>query len=167
VINPAPLPCTFPVPGEFTYHSLKTGDNYLLSTIKANSSDAQIRCNKFGGHLVTWGSLAEQQDSEHWFIQAGFLIPSFHMHYYIGYRSFQYPRFAPLDKTYRNNYTHWGDGFPNRQQQCAHAHVNLQYQSAWGWEDVPCSPPKVFMCKAVSEWRASHCRRYAVWRCLC
>jgi hypothetical protein len=139
--------------GEFTYTSLKTGDQYLLSTIKRTADEAEARCNRFGGHLATWSLLAEQQDSEHYFIKSGFLIPAFHMHYYIGYRSFNFPRFAAVDKTFKSNYTHWGANMPNRTQTCAHAHVNLQYQSAWGWEDVPCNVPMVFMCKTVSEWR--------------
>jgi hypothetical protein len=56
----------------------------MLNTNKMTQASAQSFCVDQGGHLVAYGSEAEQRSVENYFYNAGFLFPTFHVQYWTG-----------------------------------------------------------------------------------
>jgi hypothetical protein len=145
-------------PGEYYFTSPKTRIQYLLNTIADSQTGAEAACNAFGGHLVLYNSLSEQQDVERAFLFEGGLIGSFHRNYWVGMVVSEWPAFEWLDRTLpapsNRTYVHWGKGQPNEQQaQCAVAQWNSSYSMAWGWGDNSnCDAPEVYICEKSREW---------------
>jgi hypothetical protein len=149
-------------PQVYEYFSPVTNATYLLNTNVSNASVAHTYCTTNGGHLVAWGSLEEQADVEQYYINAGFLLPTFHKQYHIGLRVDTRPSFKWTEPYYslqeEGAYLHWGmDGRspePNNQQppeDCGAATARQAYDSAWGWSDVNCTRRLIFMCKILRE----------------
>lgn len=46
------------------YTSNKTGSTYVLNTTFTTFKDAENTCNDYGGHLIAWKSVTEQQEVE-------------------------------------------------------------------------------------------------------
>ena len=61
--NPTPIrhPCA--APNQYTFNSSVSGENftYTLNTSLVSQADAEHHCACFGGHLVSYTSLEEQQ----------------------------------------------------------------------------------------------------------
>jgi hypothetical protein len=88
------------------------------------------------------------------FIQQGFLLPKFHVHYWMGLVSgingAMWPNFTWLDHVeavYMGNYQHWGTAGPGRlepnnlvpQEDCAGSNLTSSYTNAGGWADHNCT----------------------------
>jgi hypothetical protein len=98
---------------------------------------------------------------EHCFIQQGFLLPKFHVHYWMGLVSgmpgAQWPNFTWLDHEnaiYRGNYQHWGtagkDLEPNNllpPENCAGSNLTAMYSDCGGWADHNCREQYVYICE--------------------
>jgi hypothetical protein len=144
-------------PAEYYYTSPKTRTAYLLNTSADSQPGAEAACNAFGGHLVLYNSLAEQQEVERALIFEGGLIGSFHKNYWVGLVVTEWPAFEWLDRTLplpsNRTYVHWGKGQPNEgTAQCAVAQWNSSYGMAWGWgDDCDCDAPQVYVCEKSCE----------------
>jgi hypothetical protein len=155
-------------------------NTYLLNTTRATFDDAEATCNRYGGHLVGYSSLAEQRAVEQCFTNTGFLLPNFHKFYWMGLRTgfsgAQWPNFTWIDlesAIYMGDYQHWGvfqpGGVlePNRaassQEDCAganltmgiatHSRAVVQYDGAGGWADRSCFDSYIFICEVQRGWR--------------
>lgn len=64
--------------------SANTGHTYMLNTTATTMPDASATCNSYGGQLVAYKSLREQQDVESYFLSLGVLLPTFHKTYWTG-----------------------------------------------------------------------------------
>jgi hypothetical protein len=51
-------------PSTYAYVSTATNNTYLLNTTSVGFVQAELSCNDQGGHLVTYGSFADQQEVE-------------------------------------------------------------------------------------------------------
>lgn len=152
-----------------------TNTTFYLNTSKASFDQAEIACQKNGGHLATFVSFIEQYEVEELLYQSGYLLPSYHLHYWMGYTAKLWPKFKPLDKTVpfdspEGNYTYWGyfnnslapvepDGGVYGGQNCLAANYTEAYADfgtgngsvAFGWADNNCSLSLPFMCKLSCE----------------
>jgi hypothetical protein len=138
------------------YVSEISKNTYVLNTTMVNFATAEQTCNDNGGHLITHASLAEQQEVEKYFSDMGYLFPSFHKNYWIGYMSEMWPNFRWIDRLENPGYTHWGKVNPNiadepnnlyGSETCTIANASQTYQSAWGWSDEKCTMRAPFICK--------------------
>jgi hypothetical protein len=68
--------CELPPCGSYSYCATATGYNYSLVTCPASYTQAEGSCRKLGGHLASYGSLAEQQEVEGYYVAQGLLVPS-------------------------------------------------------------------------------------------
>jgi hypothetical protein len=87
---------SFPM-GPYNYTSNMTNATYVLNTQPALFNDAETYCTDHGGHLVSYVSLAEQQDVEGYFVRTGTLVPGYHGSYCIGLRAATRPYFNWLE----------------------------------------------------------------------
>jgi hypothetical protein len=125
-----------------------------------------------------------QYEVEQAFINAGYLLPSYHLYYWMGYSAKTWPKFLPLDKTVpfdspAGNYTYWGyfnnsaapvepDGGVYGRQLCVAANYTEAYSDystgngslAFGWADNNCSLALPYMCRINCEsgcwWYGGH-----------
>ncbi len=68
--------CEVPPCSSYSYCATATGYNYSLVTCPASYSQAEGSCRMLGGHLASYGSLAEQAEVEGYFMAQGLLAPS-------------------------------------------------------------------------------------------
>jgi hypothetical protein len=64
--------------------SQSSGFTYILNTTATTAPDAAATCNSYGGQLVAYRSLAEQQEVESYYQELGVLLPTFHKQYWVG-----------------------------------------------------------------------------------
>jgi hypothetical protein len=118
------------------------------------------------------GPLSLQNDVEQFYIRNGYLLPSFHRSYWIGYQTstpgVKPPNFTTVDMTLdRSRYRQyrWGTYFENGKASaepnnimnpefCVVANFSMTFGSppAWGWADQSCGQRFPFMCRNYSEW---------------
>jgi hypothetical protein len=148
----------------YLYTSNKTGATYALNTSFTSFSDAELTCNGYGGHLVAWKSVTEQQEVEAYYISQGFLLPAYHDNYWIGASTTPtlWPKFSWSERLVpapgSGAYQHWGrpeGGIPEPNQArtglCAVANASISYTNAWGWADAVCNSTQVFVCRMQRE----------------
>jgi hypothetical protein len=140
------------------------GHSYLLNTSYSNQKQAETSCQANGGHLVGYDALAEQVAVENCFIGQGFLLPKYHVLYWMGLVSgmpgAQWPNFTWIDHNdaiYRGNYQHWGisgkDLEPNNllpPETCAGSNLTVWYTNCGGWADHNCKESYVYICEIGS-----------------
>lgn len=138
----------------------------MFNNTPVSSTAAQQQCQLYGGNLVSYMSLEEQQEVEGVFIERGDLVPSYHESYWLGLysasvRPAQFNWADQLSGTL--NWTHWGvykwEGEtaqePNNlfgQENCGAANATQTHQDAFGWMDLNCNIRMPFMCRLISEW---------------
>jgi hypothetical protein len=71
-------------PGIYYYTSEISNNSYILNQFVSNFTKAQEFCTDNGGHLAAFASLEEQQEVEGYYIEMGYLLPTYHKSYYIG-----------------------------------------------------------------------------------
>jgi hypothetical protein len=84
----------------FNYTSKINNSTYMLNTEPMAFDGAESFCNTYGGHLVSYGSAAEQKEVEGYFVDTlATLFPYYHIAYWIGLTSNDglFPRFTWLD----------------------------------------------------------------------
>ena len=137
------------------------GHAYLLNTTYSPQKQAEQACQLNGGHLVGYDRLAEQVAVENCFISQGFLLPKFHVFYWMGMVSglpgATWPNFTWIDwneAIYKGNYQHWGiagkDLEPNNQvppEHCAGSNLTVWYTNCGGWADHNCREQYVYVCE--------------------
>ena len=116
---------------------------------------------------------APQFEVEQFFINKGYLIPSFHKVYWMGLNSdtATYPVFSWSDPTVKTDYLlkgpHWGTytvlnsaAEPKKEpnaiqppEYCGVANSSQAYGNprAWGWSDINCNHNYIFICRLQSE----------------
>ncbi len=131
-----------------------TGNQFMINTTAVNQRQAQASCNALGMHLAAFQSPDEQVEVESYFIQNGFLLPSFHKHYWIGMTTTKWPNFYWTDRTVSpSSYNGWGLSNPNQNPKpgtCAVASNALSKGSPvyWGWDDTNCdTTTSIFICR--------------------
>jgi hypothetical protein len=62
-------------------------NTYIINTTTTGFDDAEATCNRYGGHLVSYGSMREQQAVERCFIDAGWLFPLYNKFYWMGLKT--------------------------------------------------------------------------------
>ena len=65
-------------PGNFSYSSNTSNLTYVLATYNRTFADANMQCKLKGGSLITYRSLALQQEVEKYYIGMGLLFPYYH-----------------------------------------------------------------------------------------
>jgi hypothetical protein len=157
-----------------SYTSPSTQRTYTFSAPAMNFSQAELWCQGQGSHLASYQSLAEQNDTESYFIRMGAMLPGFHQFYWLGLNTSRWPAFTWLDSASapsnhwkgftRGSYSHWGyympqnviepnDKFPP--ENCAGANYSQAWGSGWGWADTNCSGVHPFMCKQACGCQAA------------
>jgi hypothetical protein len=145
---------------------------YVFNNTPVSSFDAQAQCNLYGGHLVWFASLQDQQQVEHAFISLGYILPTFHTSYWIGYRAAK-PSINPadyrlLDRTAGpQTYSHWGTYTPtppgkdprepnnlSGTENCAVGNFTQAYGNASGWADANCGLRLPFVCRLYGGCRS-------------
>jgi hypothetical protein len=84
----------------FNYTSKINNSTYILNTEPMAFDGAEGFCNTYGGHLVSYGSGAEQKEVEGYFVDTlATLFPYYHIAYWMGLTSNDglFPRFTWLD----------------------------------------------------------------------
>ena len=109
-----------------------------------------------------YDTLAEQVAVEQCFISQGFLLPKFHVLYWMGLISgvpgATWPNFTWIDRTeaiYKGNYQHWGTAGANLlepnnllpNEYCAGSNLTVWYTNAGGWADHNCNEQYIFICE--------------------
>ena len=149
----------------YYYTSVNTGTQFVFNNTPVASAAAQESCQSYGGSLVWYASLEEQQEVEAAFIERGNIVPSFHGSYWMGLATavLKPPQFAWGDVlASKLNWTHWGSfatpegnfSEPNNlsgQEFCAAANASQEFGSAWGWMDANCNTRMTFMCRLNRE----------------
>ena len=168
----------------FNYTSPNTGVTFVFNNTAVSSTAAQQQCQSYGGNLVSFMSLEEQQEVEAAFVERGDLVSEFHGSYWMGLAtpSLKPPAFNWADQlSGMLNWTHWGVlslgeenvTEPNNffgQESCGAANGTQAYDGAWGWMDVNCNIRMPFMCRLNSERRpacASQRARIAMCSTMC
>jgi hypothetical protein len=133
-----------------------TNHSYLLNTSMANQAAAEALCQASGGHLVSYGSLEEQQEVEGHFVNGGFIFPAFNKVYWIGLVTNRtaWPRFRWVDSTPTlgigpRGHEAWGtympgsnpepNNFPAPPELCGVANATQPMLGVWGWADANCA----------------------------
>jgi hypothetical protein len=134
-----------------------TNNTYVFNSTMVSYTTAQASCKVQGGHLVSWFSLEEQSDVEMAFVTGGYLLPSFHKAYWMGFSATSWPEWKWVDPTagrFSNAaYKHWGMEQPDNDppmQLCGAGNYSLQHGGAWGWADANCGAKLPFLCKMIS-----------------
>jgi hypothetical protein len=160
------------------FNASSTNTTFYLNTSKATFDNAEIACQRNGGHLAAYVDFVEQYEVEQALTYAGYLIPDYHKYYWMGYTAKTWPKFYTLDKTVpfdspQGNYTYWGyfnnsaapvepDGGIYGNQLCVAANYTEAYADlsgtgggngsvAFGWADNSCSMALSFMCRISCE----------------
>ena len=95
--------------GNFTYKA-RSGTTFTLQTRPMSFTDAQRSCQANGGQLASLASQQEQADLEAFFMLSGYLLPTFHKHYWLGMSTASmqtWPNFTWQDGS-RISYSNWG-----------------------------------------------------------
>jgi hypothetical protein len=145
------------VPNTYFFTAPKTRVTYMLNTSVDTADNAEAACNLLGGHLAMYESQSEQQEVETGLVSDGGLIPSFHMRYWLGLESTEWPKFEWKDRTVpapsKRNYNHWDKSSPdNSTLECAAASWPEAYTNAWAWVDEDCGRLLPYVCEISSEW---------------
>ncbi len=161
-------------PGVFWYTSEITNSTYILNQFAGNFTNATSFCNDNGGHLVSYVSVEEQEEVEGYYKQMGYLLPTYHKHYYIGAKIKARPDWTwmdPLTAWNESSYKHWGtytvDGSaePNNKEppeDCAVANYTESYGNVFGWADTRCENKFIFICRLIRAQRGSFLPLHAV-----
>jgi hypothetical protein len=75
------------VPHVYNYTSPTSNTLYYLNTTADRHNNSELACRMLGGHLVMFGSRAEQLEVEAAFRASGGLIPGYHKAYWIGLKA--------------------------------------------------------------------------------
>jgi hypothetical protein len=92
------------------------------------------------------------------FIQRGYLLASFHKHYWLGIRAATWGAWKPLDQQLNSSYLNWHMGQPNGlsgPQLCTVANGSASGMvgpGGWGYADVLCSGTHSYMCRIAGRW---------------
>jgi hypothetical protein len=157
------------------FTSLTSSNTYMINTTAVNRYQAEESCAAQGGHVVSFTSITEQFEVEHYFIDQGVLLPEYHSSYWLGLYIPQvstnfWPNFKWLDgmadpsnpSLQTDKYAHWGrlvlgDGSirnePNNldaPEFCVTANWTQTFDSVWGWSDQNCDDYHIFMCKVAA-----------------
>jgi hypothetical protein len=102
-----------------------------------------------------------QAEVEKFYIDHGFLLPKYHMFYWMGLNTSeqQWSNFTwltpDIDSTeYLAEFTNWGASQPemNMDKMCAGGHYNLTRAEIWGWANHACNLPFISVCRVMREW---------------
>jgi hypothetical protein len=164
--------------GNAGYHfTASNGNTYIFNASSATFNEAQDTCKLRGAHLVAWTSYKEQAEVEGYFVSNGYLLPTYHLYYWIGANvsdAIYWPDFSWIDPytpgPINSSYEHWGRYQPGQETEpnfnlnqppelCAVANYTQAYfnPAAWGWADDYCLNKHPFMCKMLREWRHRPC----------
>ncbi len=136
------------------------GNEFKFFGSAMTQHDAEEACNMAGAHLASYDSLDEQAEVEDFYINNGWLLPTYHQNYWIGLQTNAWPAFvwdngapAPSNETY----SHWGIGSDSIQEpnntlgneNCVVANFSQTFDTpaAWGWADTQCDQRFSFMCR--------------------
>ena len=64
--------------------SSKAGSTYIFNNTPATFAQASAYCKAAGAYLATYLNQAEQADVESYYINNGYIMPSFHKAYWLG-----------------------------------------------------------------------------------
>jgi hypothetical protein len=119
-----------------------------------------------GGHLASYGKLAEQKEVEQHYISRGLLLPHFHKQYWLGLSSTTktYPKFRWKDPKVLaldapGAYVNWGIMVPQNKKEpfairppelCGAANFSEMSMGVGGWSDSNCNNAFAFVCKIRS-----------------
>jgi hypothetical protein len=148
----------------FSYNTSK-GVTFIFNSTLTTQADAEQSCKDNGGHLASYLSGPEQAEVENYFSMMGFLMPTFHLRYWIGAVSSpaHWPSFKWIDQNPGINmttYQLWGklgmapepNNAPIGNEFCAVANYSQSYGNPrkWGWSDTNCDYIKApFMCRML------------------
>jgi hypothetical protein len=154
-----------------SYTSPTTSRTYTWSAVAMNFSSSELWCQGQGGHLASYSSLAEQNETESYFISLGAMLPGYHKFYWLGLNTSKWPAFSWVDSSpmpanpwsgYQvGAYNHWGYYMPQNviepndkmpPENCAGANYTEAWGGAWGWADTNCKVVYPFMCKRAGGW---------------
>ncbi len=134
--------------------------HFMLNTMPHTNKNAQRWCNDRGGHLAYFENIEQQTAVETYYKGLGVLLPSFTPQYWLGLRSNRtswpdfdwFQRLNAAPSAY--SYDHWGGTGKFRQpdnavgvEYCGVADALLEYDGAWGWNDLNCTIRLPFMCR--------------------
>jgi hypothetical protein len=160
-VPPPPSPPPPAPPVEPFYFSNSSRMTFIFNATKVNYVAAMVACKNAGpgGNLVTYGSLAKQQEVEGVMLGRGAFRDKF---YWIGLRVGpfdKWPTFSWLSNGLTLNqtrYHHWGVYKPGTTlepnnvfvpENCAGANLTEAYDGAWGWADSNCNMLAPFICQ--------------------
>jgi hypothetical protein len=132
---------------------------------QVNQTQAEASCNRYGGHLAAYTSLEEQMEVESFFIDGGWLLPKYHLHYWMGLRQPAPGRWNFTDTTIPSpsfrTYSHWGTNVPSNvsepnnyrnDERCGVANFTESFEGAWGWADYSCNETFISVCRIMRAW---------------
>ena len=164
------------------YTSDKFSATYIFNSTMANFTDAENFCRYSGGHLVSWRSRAEQAEVESYYMNNGYMFPTFHRFYWMGLSAAngmkpadlisqqnKWPNFSYIDGAPRpggSAYEAWGRyqplNFPEPDNRfspelCAGGNATEAFGTpkVWGWADTRCNSSFPFICKLQRKWRGA------------
>jgi hypothetical protein len=130
-----------------------------------NQTEAEANCNRNGGHLAAYTSVEEQMEVERFFIDGGWLLPKYHIVYWMGLRQPVPGRWNFTDTTIPSpsfrTYSHWGTNVPEnvsepnnyrKDERCGVANVTEEFEGAWGWADYSCNETFAHVCRIMRGW---------------
>ena len=96
------------------------------------------------------------------YIKGGYLLPKFHMSYWLGFNTTSWPSFTQIDRTFRAPYRNWGTHVSaagarvepnnlNDPEWCLATNYSQALKNAWGYMDTSCNTKYIFMCRNISE----------------
>jgi hypothetical protein len=118
---------------------INANTTFQLVLSNAGWDSAQRSCNALGGHLATYLSAFEQLENERFYIEGGYLLPTFHKFYWFGLRAPQGPgspfqwvdtKFKVTPGSYR-----WATARGQRRQVGGCCGCDVQHPAAGPWAD--------------------------------
>jgi hypothetical protein len=114
--TPPPRPPPGPPPNMFEYISPRTNLRYRLYTELVNYSSAATTCQNTGGFLATYWEVADQVETETYFLKPNMLNPIYYWRYWMGLNTtnwnpntfFWQDGFTPGPVKSQGHYTNWG-----------------------------------------------------------
>lgn len=76
--HPPSTPPPHAAPGRYPYFSNTSNLTYVLNTYNQTAADSNAECRQSGGSLVTFRSLAQQEEVEQLYVSLGLLFPLYH-----------------------------------------------------------------------------------------
>jgi hypothetical protein len=90
------------------YTAQVSGNTFWLNISNVTQADAEASCSANGGHLAAYLSSEEQKEVEAFYLKGGYLLPKFHVNYWIGFTASSWPNFTQIDRTFTTRYRNWG-----------------------------------------------------------